>query len=110
LSCMIQRGAPKSSESNTQNPASDTESYHMYECVYHKCSGTSELTSIIIVSHSRAREADLLKDELVKARVAEKNAKEKLMELARSNITSTPAYTVSHTTGLCGPTLPRLIQ
>jgi hypothetical protein len=26
LSCMIQRGAPKSSEPNTQNPASDPES------------------------------------------------------------------------------------
>jgi hypothetical protein len=33
LSCMIQRGAPKSSEPNTQNPASDPESYHMYVLV-----------------------------------------------------------------------------
>jgi hypothetical protein len=29
LSCMIQRGAKKSSEPNTQNPASDPESYYM---------------------------------------------------------------------------------
>jgi hypothetical protein len=30
---MIQRGAPKSSEPNIQNPVSDPESYHMYESV-----------------------------------------------------------------------------
>jgi hypothetical protein len=31
LSYMIQQGAPKSSKPNTQNPASDPESYHMYD-------------------------------------------------------------------------------